>query len=319
MLNETITIPSIHHGKRIDQSLALLWPQFSRSRIAEWLKTGHITINHERWSPKQKVQGLERARLHAEAEINTTDKPEPIALQIIHEDQDLLIINKPVGLVVHPAAGNLSGTLLNALLHYHPALAELPRAGIIHRLDKDTSGLLIIAKTLTAHTKLVQALQDREISREYLAVIHGQLTGGGTIKTLIDRHPKHRTKMAVVEFGGKIAITRFFVLERFANHTFIRVELETGRTHQIRVHMADRHHAVVGDQVYGGRLKIPRGATLELIDYLKQFRRQALHAFRLTLAHPRTKKVMTFETPMPDDMAKLLSLLQQDREKKQML
>ena len=238
-------------------------------------------------------------------------EPEPIELDIVFEDEALLVVNKQAGLVVHPGAGNPGGTLLNGLLHHAPQLEELPRAGIIHRLDKDTSGLLLVAKTLPAHTSLVRRLADREISRRYLAVCNGILTGGGTIDEPIARHPVDRVRMAIRE-NGKPAVTHYTVVERFRAHTYISVELETGRTHQIRVHFAYRRHALLGDPVYGGRLALPAGASEDLVDVLRTFRRQALHAAHLGLEHPIHGEPLHLEAPIPADLEALLAILRED-------
>ncbi len=227
------------------------------------------------------------------------------------EDEHLLVVNKPAGLVVHPGAGNPAGTLMNGLLHYLPALAEVPRAGIIHRIDKLTSGLLLIAKTLSVHTALVRLLGDREITREYLAICKGVLTGGGTISEPIARHPVDRKRMSAQQ-SGKPAVTHYTVIERFRAFTYIRVTLETGRTHQIRVHFAHRRHALLGDPVYGGRLALPARASDELVDLLRRFRRQALHAASLSLVHPVTGESLEFGVPAPADFQELLTVLRAD-------
>lgn len=302
------TIPENFAGKRIDQALAELFPQYSRMRLKNWLDSGQILVNSQPQKPKNKVVGGEIIKIDATIDNETTDEAENIPLNIIFEDDAIIIINKPAGMVVHPAAGNRSNTLLNALLFHSPECAKLPRAGIIHRIDKETSGLLVIAKTLEAQTDLVKQLQAREITREYEAIVQGVLTGGGKISEPIGRHPHHRTKMAVVE-GGKPAVTHYWIIERFQSYTHIRVRLETGRTHQIRVHMAHIHHPIVGDPTYNSRMKLPKGAPDELIDALKDFKRQALHARRLEFIHPVTKKSVAFETDLPEDMEKLLKLL----------
>jgi 23S rRNA pseudouridine1911/1915/1917 synthase len=236
-----------------------------------------------------------------------------MALDVVYEDADLLVINKPAGLVVHPGAGNASGTLLNGLLAHAPQLESLPRAGIVHRLDKDTSGLLLVAKSLPAHTALVRDLAERRVSRQYLAICSGVLTGGGTIDAAIDRHPVDRTRMAVRD-DGRPAVTHYTVVERFRAHTCVKVALETGRTHQIRVHFAYRRHPLVGDPVYGGRLALPAGASESLRDALRTFRRQALHATRLELRHPVTGEELVFEAPPPADFQSLLRTLREDVE-----
>lgn len=239
---------------------------------------------------------------------------ESIDLDIVYEDEHILVVNKPAGLVVHPAAGNYTGTLVNALLHYLPQMAELPRAGIVHRLDKDTTGLMVVAKTLAAHNRLVRQLQARSVSREYEAVAIGQFTGPGKVDAPIGRHPKQRKKMAVVPHGGKPAVTHFRVLRRFDWHAHLRLKLETGRTHQIRVHMAHIHHPLVGDPLYGGRFKKPAGIDPHLAEVLRQFPRQALHAAELGLEHPASGEYMRWTAPLPADMQMLLTELEQDCE-----
>ena len=298
-------------GRRLDQALAELVRDYSRSRLQQWIRAGQVTVDARVARVRETVRGGERVRIEAELAGETEHAPEPIRLDIVHEDAELLVINKPPGMVVHPAAGNPSGTLLNALLHHDPRLAMLPRAGIVHRLDKDTSGLMVVARTLVAHRHLVEALQARAVTREYLAVVNSVLTAGGTVDAPIGRHPVDRKRMAVVT-GGKPAVTHFRVLERFRAHTLIRVSLETGRTHQIRVHMAHRHTPLLGDPVYGGRLRLPAGASDALRQTLKSFRRQALHAARLELVHPATGKTVSWEVDVPADMDELLAVLRAD-------
>ena len=305
------TIPAELAGQRLDQALAKMFPEYSRSRLKAWLLDGAIIVDGESPRPRNPVQGGETVTLHAKPELSVTAEPEPIELDVVHEDESLIVINKPAGLVVHPGAGNSSGTLMNGLLHHAPKLEELPRAGIVHRLDKDTSGLLLIAKTLTAHTALVRLLADRDISRFYLAVCNGVLTGGGRIDEPLGRHRVDRKRMCVRD-DGKPAVTHYTVLERFAAHTSVSVRLETGRTHQIRVHFAHRRHALVGDPAYGGRLSLPKGADDQLIMILRHFRRQALHATRLEFMHPDSGEVLRFEIPPPDDFAELLAALRGD-------
>ncbi|MCG8427321.1 MAG: 23S rRNA pseudouridine(1911/1915/1917) synthase RluD, partial [Chromatiales bacterium] len=267
-------------GKRLDQVLPLLFPDFSRSRLQQWIKEGLVTVDGQCHRPRDKVVGGERVTLEVVLEEQVECKPQPLDLAIIHEDDQILVINKPAGLVVHPAAGNPDGTLQNGLLHHEPNLIQLPRAGIVHRLDKETSGLLVVAKTPGAHKSLIEQLQAREIKREYRAVVTGVMTAGGMVDEPIGRHPSQRTKMAVVR-SGKPAVTHYRVIERYRSHTYLKVFLETGRTHQIRVHMAHIHYPMVGDPVYGGRLKMPQGASDALREQLQLFRRQALHARRL--------------------------------------
>ncbi len=305
------TVPEALAGLRLDRALAQMFPQYSRSRLKEWLLAGAITVDGGTPRPRDPVAGGEVVELVPQAEPEVAAAPEPMALDVVFEDADLLVVNKPAGLVVHPGAGNPAGTLMNGLLHHAPGLGEVPRAGIIHRIDKDTSGLLLVAKTLPAHTALVRQLAARDISRNYLAVCHGVLTGGGTIDTPLARHPVDRKRMSV-QPGGKPAVTHYTVLERFRAFTYIKVELETGRTHQIRVHFAYRRHALVGDPVYGGRLAVPAGASEALVEALRRFRRQALHATRLAFAHPTTGDALEFEAEPPEDFRQLLATLRED-------
>jgi 23S rRNA pseudouridine1911/1915/1917 synthase len=305
---QIVSIPAEFGGLRLDQALARMFPEYSRSRLKEWLLAGAITVEGGPKRPKDAVSGGEIVNFEPRAEVNVRAEPEPIALDIVHEDEGFLVVNKPAGLVVHPGAGNPDGTLMNGLLHHHPALEEIPRAGIIHRLDKDTSGLLLVAKTLPAHTALVRLLADREIARHYLAVCNGVLTGGGTIREPIARHPVDRKRQSVQQ-NGKPAVTHYTVKERFAAFTYVNVTLETGRTHQIRVHFAHRRHSLVGDQVYGGRLALPKGATEEMIQILRHFKRQALHATRLAFEHPLSGEMMEFEVPPPKDLLLLVEVM----------
>ncbi|MGI9201364.1 MAG: 23S rRNA pseudouridine(1911/1915/1917) synthase RluD [Woeseiaceae bacterium] len=308
---KVMTIPDDCAGLRLDQALARMFPEYSRSRLKAWLLDGAITVDGTSPRPRDQVMGGETVALRAEPEAAVSAAPEPIALNVVFEDEALMVINKPVGLVVHPGAGNPGGTLMNGLLNHAAELEQLPRAGIVHRLDKDTSGLLLIGKTLPAHTALVRLLADRAISRNYVAVCNGVLTGGGTIDEPIGRHPVDRKRMCVRP-EGKPAVTRYTVIERFAAHTYISVALETGRTHQIRVHFAHRRHALVGDQVYGGRLALPAGASETVIQALRGFRRQALHAIKLEFVHPVSGDSMRLEAPPPEDFQVLLSTLRED-------
>ncbi len=294
----TNEVPETCVNKRLDQVLAELFPQHSRTRLQQWIKTQQVTVDGKHLKPRDKVQPGQRIIVDAAIEEQGSWEAQPISLDIIYEDDAIIVINKPIGLVVHPAAGHPDSTLVNALLHHDPELKNIPRAGIIHRLDKNTSGLLVVAKTLEAHTKLVNELQQRLIKREYEAVVNKVMTAGGTIDAPIDRHPKDRKRMAVVA-SGKPAVTHYRVIKRFAKHTHIKVMLETGRTHQIRVHMAHIHHHIVGDPVYGGRYNSP----------LPEFKRPALHARRLGLTHPVSGEYMEWETPLPQDMQDLLSYL----------
>jgi 23S rRNA pseudouridine1911/1915/1917 synthase len=268
-------------------------------------------VDGESRRPKDRVDGGEQVELNIVAEVAVRSAPEPISLDVVFEDDDLLVINKQAGLVVHPGAGNPTGTLMNGLLHHSPALAELPRAGIIHRLDKDTTGLMMVGKTLPAHTALTRALAEREVSRHYVAVCRGVLTGGGKIDEPIGRHPVDRTRMTIRQ-DGRPAVTHFTVRERFRAHSFVDVKLDTGRTHQIRVHFAHRRHALLGDGVYGGRMGLPAGATAALIDELRGFKRQALHAAQLKLLHPVSGDELVLDAAVPEDFSHLLDVLRTD-------
>jgi len=305
----TAQVPFSMGGLRFDQAASELFPDFSRSRLQSWIKDGQLKINGVVGKPKDKVIGGETLDLNAELEAQGDWQPEEITLDIVHEDDDLLIINKQAGLVVHPAAGNYTGTLVNALLNHIPELINLPRAGIVHRLDKETTGLMVVAKTLEAHTDLVAQLADRTVSREYEAVAVGAMTGGGTVNAPMGRHPIHRKLMAVLSQGGKRAVTHYRVATRFPHHTHIKVKLETGRTHQIRVHMAHIGFALVGDKTYGKSFKIPKGANASLVEALKAFPRQALHAAKLGLEHPGTGEYTEWTAPIPEDFKGLLAAL----------
>ena len=308
------TVAPEHTGLRLDQAAAQLFPDFSRARLQEWIKLGQLTLNGEVGRAKDKVLEGDQLVLMAEMEAATDFRPEPMQLDIVHEDDDVIVVNRPVGLVVHPAAGNYTGTLLNGLLAHCPALQALPRAGIVHRLDKDTSGLMVVAKNLTAHQDLVAQLQARTVSRHYHAVVIGVATAGGTIDAPIGRHPVQRQRRAVTDAAdARPAVTHYRVLNRFRSHSHLLVQLETGRTHQIRVHMAHIGMPIVGDQVYGGRLKPPRGAAPALLDFLQQFKRQALHAGVLGFHHPADGEYMEWQAELPADMQELLRLLELDR------
>ena len=307
----TARIPDELAGQRLDQALARMFPDYSRSRLKSWLLDGSVLIDGAARRPRDPVHGGESVVLNVTADAAVRAEPEPMALDVVFEDDDLLVVNKPAGLVVHPGAGNASGTLMNGLLAHAPQLETLPRAGIVHRLDKDTSGLMLVAKSLPAHTALVRELAERAISRQYLAICNGVLTGGGTIDAPIERHPVDRTRMAVRD-GGRSAVTHYTVVERFRAHTLVRVVLETGRTHQIRVHFAYRRHPLVGDPVYGGRLALPAGASEALREVLRTFRRQALHAARLELKHPVSGEALVFDVPPPLDFLALLRNLRED-------
>lgn len=308
-LQQTCQVPGDMLGMRFDQAASRLFPDFSRARLQEWIRSGQLTLNGHCAKPKDKLLGGELLALDAELEARGEWQAEAMDLPLVYEDEAILVVDKPAGLVVHPAAGNRSGTLLNALLHHCPQLEALPRAGIVHRLDKDTTGLMVVAKTLGAHANLVAQLQRRSVSREYQAVVLGCLTGGGRVDAAIGRHPRQRKQMAVVPESGKSAVTHYRLLERFAAHSHIDVKLETGRTHQIRVHMAHIRHPLVGDTTYAGRFKIPKGASDGLVQVLKQFPRQALHAARLGLEHPVTGEPCQWSSSLPEDFQRLLEAL----------
>jgi 23S rRNA pseudouridine1911/1915/1917 synthase len=298
-------------GLRLDQALPELFGDYSRSRLQQWVREGRVRVDGTVRRGRDKVIGGERIELDAVLERQDTVAAEDLPLDVVYRDRALLVIDKPAGLVVHPAAGNWAGTLQNALLHLDPSLAVLPRSGIVHRLDKDTSGLLVVARTPAAHRALVEAMQARAVKREYSAVVNGVLTAGGVVDAPVGRHPTARTRMAVV-VSGKPAVTRYRVLERFRAHSHLQVNLETGRTHQIRVHMAHVGHPLVGDPVYGGRLRMPTGCTPALADALRAFRRQALHAHRLGLPHPETGEWIEWESPLSQDLRRLLEALAAD-------
>ncbi len=300
-------------GLRLDQALARLFPSYSRSRLKDWVLRGKVTVDGAALRPRDRLSGGETIRVLAEVEADEVVAAQPIPLSVVYEDEAIIVIDKPAGLVVHPGAGNPAGTLQNALLHHRPELAEVPRAGIVHRLDKDTSGVMVVAATITDHTDLVRQLEERSVRREYRAVCSGVMTAGGTIDAPLGRHPVDRLRMAVRP-NGKPAVTHYRVVRRFRAHTDVRASLETGRTHQIRVHMAHVGFPLVGDRLYGGRLKLPPGATDELIRVLKAFRRQALHARRLELGHPRSGERLSFEAPLPEDHRLLLDALARDAE-----
>lgn len=309
----TSEVPSEAAGKRLDQILAQLFSEHSRSRLQEWIEKGFVKVDGEIKRGKDKLKGGERIDILAQLEIVSAWEAQELPLDIIFEDEDLLVINKPTDFVVHPAAGHANGTLVNALLHYAPQLGELPRAGIVHRLDKDTTGLLVIAKTIFAHNELGAALQQRKVERIYEAIVQGVMPAGGTLNAWLDRHPHDRKKRTVVEAGrGKEAITHYRVLQKFRAHSHLQLKLETGRTHQIRVHMAHLNYPILGDRTYGGRLRLPPRSDPSFQQKLRDFPRQALHAKRLSLIHPRTKEAMTWESPFPSDMQGLLSALKQD-------
>jgi 23S rRNA pseudouridine1911/1915/1917 synthase len=307
-LELSLTIPLEQAGQRLDQALAALLPDYSRSRLKTWIESGEVRVDGATMRPRDKVFGGETVLLKAVLPEETRAAPQDIPLVLVHEDKHVFVVDKPAGLVVHPGAGNPDRTLQNALLALDPKLAALPRAGIVHRLDKDTSGLLIVARTLPAHTALVRMLGDRDVHREYEAICRGVMTAGGTVDAPIDRHPTDRVRMAVRE-GGRESVTHYRVIKRFRSHTHVRVHLETGRTHQIRVHLAHAGFPIVGDKVYGGRLTLPKGASEAVRTALREFPRQALHAARLQFDHPVTGKAVECVSPLPADMRGLLDLL----------
>ncbi|MBL8259607.1 MAG: 23S rRNA pseudouridine(1911/1915/1917) synthase RluD [Candidatus Competibacteraceae bacterium] len=306
-------IPAECAGMRLDQALALALPAYSRSRLQQWLKGGQLRVDGRIVRPRDPASGGERVSGEPVLAPQLQAIAQNIPLDIRYQDDDMLVLNKPAGLVAHPAAGNRDGTLVNALLHHAPELAALPRAGLVHRLDKETTGLLVVARSLRAHSALVEQLQARRIEREYLAVVNGAPVAGATVDAPIGRHPIDRQRMAVVA-GGKPAVTHYRVLRRFRAHALLRVKLETGRTHQIRVHMAHARLPLLGDPVYGGRARVPPGASARCIETIQRFRRQALHAERLALAHPVTGERLVWQAELPGDLVELLKVLSEDGE-----
>lgn len=304
-----ITLPLV--GLRLDQALARALPQYSRARLQSWIEAGAVRVDGQVPRPRDRVHGGERVRIEARLEPDTGVAAEELPLEVVYQDRGIFVINKQAGMVVHPGAGNAKGTMQNALLALDPKLALVPRAGLVHRLDKDTSGLMVVARTPEAHAALVAAIAAREIERAYLAACVGVMTGGGTVDQPIGRHRSLRTRMAV-RSDGREAVTHYRVVKRFRAHTLVRAQLESGRTHQIRVHLAHIGYPLVGDPVYGGRRQIPRGASEELIAALAAFKRQALHATRLALAHPLTGQALEWEAPLPADMAALIAAMEQD-------
>ncbi len=307
----SLALPEDLQGLRLDRALARALPQYSRARLQSWIEAGAIQVDGRRPRAKDKVVGGERVQIEARLEVDAEVAPEVMPLEIVFKDRSLFVINKPPGMVVHPGAGNAHHTLQNALLALDPQLAVVPRAGLVHRLDKDTSGLLVVARTPEVHTTLVAALAEREIERHYIALCSGVLTGGGTIDEPIGRHRSQRIKMAV-RSDGRPSVTHYRLMKRFRAHTLLHVQLESGRTHQIRVHLAHIGYPVVGDPVYGGRRRFPAGASPALVAELESFKRQALHAARLKLAHPVTGEEVEWEAPLPADMAHLVAVLEAD-------
>ena len=307
------TIPPELAGQRLDSALARLMPEHSRTRIKGWIEEGAVRVDRRACKPRDIVEAGSQVRVQtmpAEA-ARPEILPEAIALRLVHQDRDVLVIDKPAGLVVHPGAGNPRHTLQNALLGFDPKLAALPRAGLIHRLDKDTSGLLVVARTPEAQTSLSRQLEARTMAREYVAACVGVMTGGGTVDEPIGRHRGDRLRMAI-RVSGRPAVTHYRVLERFRAHTYLSVKLETGRTHQIRLHLSHIKYPIVGDPVYGGRFGLPRGATPVLIDALRGFKRQALHAATLGFDQPRSGKRLILQSAVPPDFAQLLEVLRED-------
>ncbi|MGB1800375.1 MAG: 23S rRNA pseudouridine(1911/1915/1917) synthase RluD [Gammaproteobacteria bacterium] len=305
-----ISVPEELDGKRLDQALAKLCPEHSRSRLQSWIKSGDVTVNKSNYKQRGEVNSGDIIEIDAEIHTGESYEAEAIELDIIYSDESIIIINKPAGLVVHPGAGNPNHTLVNALLNFDASLATIPRAGIIHRLDKDTTGVMVVARTLESHTFLVDQLQQRNIKREYQAIVFGQLISGGSIENKMGRHPVHRTKMAVTN-SGKVAITHYKILKKYEHYTHLHVQLETGRTHQIRVHMSHMKHPIVGDPVYGNNKSIKKGVNPPLRDIIKNFNRQALHAFSLELPHPASKETVKFTAELPDDITRLIEVLNQ--------
>lgn len=303
-----LSVPESLKGERLDKALAQLLPDYSRSLIKSWVEKASVTVDAKAAKPRTLLVGGETISINTELETQTFLSPEDITLEVAFEDEHLMVINKPAGLVVHPGAGNPDKTLVNALLFYHPALKDLPRAGLIHRLDKDTSGLLLIAKTQTAYTHLVQLLQERAINRHYVAIVQGKVIAGGTIEAPVGRHPIHRLRMAVTR-DGKNAVTHYRVLKHFKSYTYLSLKLETGRTHQIRVHLAHQKFPIVGDPLYNGRRQNPKGASEELLAALGGFQRQALHAIKLNFIHPITGQEIDISAELPQDFQQLLQAL----------
>ena len=313
MIELEFDVPEHLDGQRLDIVAVALFSDYSRSKLQQWIKTGHLSADGQCFRPKEPVYEGMRLRLAVEITDQERWEPEDLPIDRVYEDNDLVVVNKPAGLVVHPGAGNPQGTLLNALLFHVPETAKLPRAGIVHRIDKDTSGLLVVAKTLEAQNSLVQQLQARTMQREYEAIIEGLITLGGKVDEPIGRHPTNRLKMSVVR-SGKPAVTHYRIAEKFAGNTHIRVTLETGRTHQIRVHMAHKKHPLVGDSLYAGRGRLPKNVSSELREAIRSFPRQALHAAKLALVHPSRDETMAWHSPLPDDFQMLLTMLREEKD-----
>ena len=304
-----IVIPEKFKGKRLDLALSKLFPEHSRSRIQSWIKAGEVEVNNSKYKQRNVVNSGDIIKINTTLKSIDKHQAEHIGLDVIHEDKAIIILNKPAGLVVHPGAGNQKHTLVNALLHFDEKLDVLPRAGIIHRLDKDTTGIMIIARTIESYTYLVNELQERNIKRNYKAIICGQLVAGGVIENKIGRHPVHRTKMAVTD-KGKLATTHYRIIKKFQHYTYLDIQLGTGRTHQIRVHMNNEKHPIIGDPLYGKNTFIKKGINASLREFIKNFKRQALHAYNLEFTHPVSKKIISLKAELPDDMNNLIKILE---------
>ena len=304
-----IVIPEKFKGKRLDLALSKLFPEHSRSRIQSWIKAGEVEVNNSKYKQRNVVNSGDIIKINTTLKSIDKHQAEHIGLDVIHEDKAIIILNKPAGLVVHPGAGNPKHTLVNALLHFDEKLDVLPRAGIIHRLDKDTTGIMIIARTIESYTYLVNELQKRNIKRNYKAIICGQLVAGGVIENKIGRHPVHRTKMAVTD-KGKLATTHYRIIKKFQHYTYLDIQLGTGRTHQIRVHMNNEKHPIIGDPLYGKNTFIKKGINASLREFIKNFKRQALHAYNIEFTHPVSKKIISLNAELPDDMNNLIKILE---------
>lgn len=310
LIQQSFQVEKHQSGSRLDHVLQKVLPDYSRSRIQQWIQQGFVCVNQQQCKPRQKVYSGDLVDMDVPEQPVISDQPQAIEFDILHEDEDIFVINKPAGLVVHPAAGNWDGTLVNGLLARDPRLQQLPRAGIVHRLDKDTTGVMVVARNLTSHNWLVEQMQARQVKREYIAIARGVVTAGRRVETEMGRHPQNRKKMAVVA-TGKTAITHFQVARKFAHHSLLRLQLETGRTHQIRVHMAHLLYPLLGDILYGGRTRLSAGVDEALLEIIRDFRRQALHAERLGFEHPATHELVSYEAPLPADFAALLEALKQ--------
>jgi 23S rRNA pseudouridine1911/1915/1917 synthase len=308
LIQQSFQIEKHQAGNRLDHALHLLLPDYSRARIQQWIQQGLVTVNDGLCKPKQKVYRGDLVELDVPEQVLISDQPQAIKFDVLYQDEDIIVVNKPANLVVHPAAGHLDGTLVNGLLAHDSRLEQLPRAGIVHRLDKDTTGVMVVARNLTAHSWLIEQLQQRRVKREYVALTQGVVTAGRSIEADIGRHPQNRKKMSV-QAGGKLAITHFQVARKFNHYSLIKVQLETGRTHQIRVHLAHINYPLIGDSVYGGRARIPAGIDQALRPLIQDFKRQALHAERLGFEHPRSHEMVSFEAPLPEDFETLLEAL----------